>query len=217
MRSPAVASPTRPSTRSPQKGRHAKAVILDAALGLAAQTGLEGLSIGALAEAAGRSKSGVFAHFGSREELQIAVLRGYFERFEQAVFAPTLREARGLPRLQRLFELWIAQVGSADGAGCIFISGAAAFDDQPGSVRDALAQALDVWLATLRRTVQQAQQAGDLRDDADPGQIAFEVHALVLALHFEARLMRWAAAPARARIGFGNLLQRYRTETTAAD
>ena len=207
------ANPARAQQSGRKKGRHTRAVILDAALGLAAQTGLEGLSIGALAEATGRSKSGVFAHFGSREELQIAVLRGYFERFEKAVFAPVLQEARGLPRLQRLFELWIAQVGSASGAGCIFISGAAEFDDRPGPVRDALAQALDVWLAALRRTVQQAQQERHLRRDAEPGQVAFEIHALVLALHFEARLMRWAAAPDRARAGFAGLLQRYRTAT----
>lgn len=172
--------------------------------------GLEGLSIGALAAATGRSKSGVFAHFGSREELQIAVLRGYFERFERAVFTPALQEARGLPRLQRVFDLWIAQVGSAHGAGCIFISGAAEFDDRPGPVRDALAHALDVWLAALRRTVRQAQQEGQLDAEATPEQIAFEIHALVLALHFEARLMRWAAAPDRARVGFANLLQRHR-------
>ncbi len=184
---------------------------------LAAQTGLEGLSIGALAEATARSKSGVFAHFGSREDLQIAVLRGYFERFERAVFQPTLQEARGLPRLQRLFELWIAQVGSASGAGCIFISGAAEFDDRPGLVRDALTQALDVWLAALRRTVQQAQHERHLQADADPEQVAFEIHALVLALHFEARLMRWAAAPERARVGFANLLARYRMTVATAN
>ncbi len=205
-------NPTK-SDRAPQKGRQTKAVILDAALRLAAQTGLEGLSIGALAEAAGMSKSGVFAHFGSREELQIAVLRGYFDRFERAVFAPALRQPRGLPRLQRLFELWTSQVGSASGAGCIFISGAAEFDDRPGPVRDALAQALDVWLAALRRTVQQAKQERHLRADAEAEQVAFEIHALVLALHFEARLMRWAAAPHRARAGFTNLLERYGTTT----
>ena len=210
----AAASDPTPRAADPSaggKGAQTRAAIVQAALALARQVGLEGLSIGALAEAARMSKSGVFAHFGSREDLQIAVLHGYFERFEREVFQPAMRAARGLPRLERLFALWSAQVGSARDAGCIFISGAAEFDDRPGPVRDALAQAVDVWLAALRRTVQQAQQEGHLRRNAKAEQIAFEIHALVLALHFEARLLRWKAAPQHARCGFANLLERYRT------
>ena len=197
------------------KGAQTKAAIVQAALKLAQQVGLEGLSIGALGEATQMSKSGVFAHFGSREDLQIAVLRGYFERFEQAVFQPALHCPPGLPRLECMFEAWAQQAGSADGAGCIFISGAAEFDDRPGPVRDALVQALDTWHAALRRSIEQAQQEGQLQPDAMPEQVAFEIHALVLALHFEARFMRWAAAPQRARAGFAHLLQRYRVPSAA--
>src|SRR6188768_3567543 len=90
--------------RAMQKGQQTKAAIVDAALGLATQIGLEGLSIGALAEVTRMSKSGVFAHFGSREELQISVIREYHARFEQEVFFPAVRERRGLPRLRALFE-----------------------------------------------------------------------------------------------------------------
>ena len=183
------------------KGAQTKAAIVQAALKLAQQVGLEGLSIGALAEATQMSKSGVFAHFGSREDLQIAVLHGYSERFEHAVFQPAMRCPHGLPRLECMFEAWAQQVGSAQGVGCIFISGAAEFDDRPGPVRDALVQALDTWHAALRRAIEQAQQEGQLQADAEPAQVAFEIHALVLALHFEARFMRWAAAPDRARDG----------------
>ncbi|MEO8248785.1 MAG: TetR/AcrR family transcriptional regulator, partial [Burkholderiales bacterium] len=124
--------------RSSGKGRQTKAAIVDAALALAQRVGLEGLSIGALADAMRMSKSGVFAHFGSREDLQIAVLAAYFERFEREVFRPMLSEPRGLPRLTRLFDLWMEQVATEIDSGCIFISGAVEFDDRPGPVRDAL-------------------------------------------------------------------------------
>src|SRR5881275_354948 len=96
--------------RALQKGQQTKAAIVDAALGLATQIGLEGLSIGALAEVTQMSKSGVFAHFGSREELQISVVREYHQRFEEEVFFPALREPRGLPRLRALFDRWIKRV-----------------------------------------------------------------------------------------------------------
>jgi AcrR family transcriptional regulator len=102
--------------------------------------GLEGLSIGALAEVTQMSKSGVFAHFGSREELQISVIREYHARFEEEVFFPAMREPRGLPRLRALFERWVRRVSVELDSGCIYISGAVEFDDRPGPVRDALAE-----------------------------------------------------------------------------
>jgi AcrR family transcriptional regulator len=115
-----------------QKGLQTRAVILAAALAQASRTGLEGLSIGALADMTGMSKSGVFAHFGSREDLQIAVVAEYHARFEQDVFFPALREPRGLPRLRALFERWVRQVSVELESGCIYISGAVEFDDRPG-------------------------------------------------------------------------------------
>ena len=127
------------SARSLQKGQATRAAILDAALALASNMGLEGLSIGALAEVTGMSKSGVFAHFGSREELQISVIREYHAKFEEEVFFPAIREQRGLPRLMALFENWIKRVSVEIDSGCIYISGAVEFDDRPGPVRDALA------------------------------------------------------------------------------
>src|SRR5881397_4342843 len=114
--------------RALQKGQQTKAAIVDAALGLATQIGLEGLSIGALAEVMRMSKSGVFAHFGSREELQISVIREYHVRFEEEVFFPAVREARGLPRLRALYERWIKRVSVEIDSGCIYISGAVEFD-----------------------------------------------------------------------------------------
>src|SRR3569832_98321 len=123
--------------RAMQKGQQTKAAIVDAALGLATQIGVEGLSIGALAEVTQMSKSGVFAHFGSREELQISVIREYHQRFEEEVFYPAMQEERGMPRLQALFRNWMKRTSIEIDSGCIYISGAVEFDDRPGPVRDA--------------------------------------------------------------------------------
>src|SRR5215208_3700228 len=150
-----------------QKGQQTKAAIVDAALGLATQIGLEGLSIGALAEVTQMSKSGVFAHFGSREELQISVIREYHARFEEEVFYPAIREPRGLPRLAALFERWIARVSVEIASGCIYISGAVEFDDRPGPVRDALVGSVRSWQEALYRAVVQAKEEGHLRADSD--------------------------------------------------
>ena len=128
------------AARAPQKGQQTKAAIVDAALGLATQIGLEGLSIGALAEVTQMSKSGVFAHFGSREELQISVVREYHARFEEEVFYPALEAPRGLPRLRAMFANWMKRTSVEIDSGCIYISGAVEFDDRPGPVRDALAE-----------------------------------------------------------------------------
>ena len=144
----------RPARRpAPHKGQQTRAAILDAALGLASHVGLEGLSIGALAEMMQMSKSGVFAHFGSREELQISVVREYHARFETEVFFPAMGEARGLPRLRALFERWVRRVSVEIDSGCIYISGAVEFDDRPGPVRDALASMVRAWHDAMQRAI----------------------------------------------------------------
>ena len=191
------------------KGRQTKAAIVDAALGLASHIGLEGLSIGALAEVTQMSKSGVFAHFGSREELQISVIREYFSRFEDEVFYPAVRVRRGLPRVRALFGNWMKRVAVELQSGCIFISGAVEFDDRPGAVRDALAGSVSTWLAAMNRAIVQAKEMGDIRADADERQIAFEIHGLILALHYEARFLKQPGAVERANTGFANILARY--------
>ena len=195
-------------SRALQKGQQTKAAIVDAALGLATQIGLEGLSIGALAEVARMSKSGVFAHFGSREELQISVIREYHDRFESEVFYPALSCARGMPRLQSLFDNWMQRTSTEIDSGCIYISGAVEFDDRPGSVRDALASSVNTWLNALQRAVAQAQKENHLADKADPIQVAFEIHGLILALHYDARFLRNPGAADRARKGFTEIVAR---------
>lgn len=191
------------------KGQQTKAAIVDAALGLATQIGLEGLSIGALAEVMHMSKSGVFAHFGSREELQISVVREYHTRFEHAVFYPALQQPRGLPRMRALFENWMALTSAEIDSGCLYISGAVEFDDRPGPVRDALSESVKGWLAAMHRAVVQAKEVGHLRADADEHQMAFEIHGLILALHYEARFLKTPGSIQRANTGFANIVTRY--------
>ncbi len=195
-------------SRVSHKGQQTKAAIVDAALRLASQVGLEGISIGALAECMHMSKSGVFAHFGSREELQISVVREYFHQFEQEVFYPALARPRGLPRVEALFANWMKRVAIEIQSGCIFISGAVEFDDRPGAVREALASSVSTWLEAMHRSVMQAKEEGHLSADADAQQIAFEIHALILALHYEARFLKNPGSLARANTGFAHILAR---------
>jgi AcrR family transcriptional regulator len=206
---PAVTTAAREGGRGLQKGQQTKQAIVDAALGLSTQIGLEGLSIGVLAEVMRMSKSGVFAHFGSREELQISVIREYFHRFEAEIFAPALQEARGLPRLKAMFANWMKRVAVEIQAGCIFISGAVEFDDRSGPVHDALASSVKTWLRAVLRAVVQAKESGHLKSDADEHQIAFEIHGLILALHYEARFLKRPGSIDRANQGFANILARY--------
>ncbi len=205
----ATASTPPRDTRAVQKGQQTKATIVDAALGLATQIGLEGLSIGAVAEVAHMSKSGVFAHFGSREELQLSVIREYHDRFETEVFAPILTAPRGLPRLRQLFANWTQRTSAEIDSGCLYISGAAELDDRPGPVRDALARSVKTWLKAVHRTVVQAREEGHLAADTDAEQMVFEVHGLILALQYDARFLRSSKSLARTLRGFENILLRY--------
>jgi AcrR family transcriptional regulator len=192
-----------------QKGQQTRAAILDAALGLASHVGLEGLSIGALAEVTQMSKSGVFAHFGSREELQISVVREYNAKFEEEVFYPALAEPRGLPRLRALFERWVKRVSVEIDSGCIYISGAVEFDDRPGPVRDALAGMVRAWHGALERAIRIAVEEGHLKPDTDALQLLFELHGLILALHHDARFLRLPGAMDRVQRAFEHALAHY--------
>ncbi len=174
--------------------------------------GLEGLSIGALAEVMGMSKSGVFAHFGSREELQISVIREYHAKFEEEVFYPAMADPRGLPRLVALFQRWVRRVSVEIDSGCIYISGAVEFDDRPGPVRDALAGMVQAWHDALERAIGMAMSEGHLRDDTEPAQLLFEVHGLILALHHDARFLRDADALGRARKAFDRIIASHATD-----
>lgn len=195
--------------RTLHKGQQTKAAIIDTALGLATAHGLESLSIGSLADAMDMSKSGVFAHFGSREELQISVIREYHHRFEQEVFFPALETERGMPRLRRLFGNWMQRTSVELDSGCIYISGAVEFDGRSGPVRDALAESVGIWHEAMRRSIAQCKDCGHLRADVDEHQILFEIHGLILVLHYEARFLRKQDSIRYALNGFDNILRRY--------
>lgn len=202
--SPATSDKVRPAP----KGQQTKAAIVEAALGLATQIGLEGLSIGALAEVMQMSKSGVFAHFGSREELQISVVREYHTRFEEEVFFPALAAPRGLPRLRALFENWMKRTSVEIDSGCIYISGAVEFDDRAGPVRDALVSSVTTWQDALKRAIEMAVDEGHFAPGTQAAQVAFETHGLILALHYEARFLRSPGCLERAWRGFDAILER---------
>ncbi len=207
--SPEADSALKRRPKNSLKGQQTKAAIVHAALNLATHIGLEGLSIGALAERMQMSKSGVFAHFGSREELQVSVVREYHARFEEEVFYPAMKADRGLPRLRALFGHWMGRTAIEIDQGCIYISGAIEFEDRDGPVRDALVTSMTLWLNALKRAVAQAKATGELTPDTDEAQVTFEIHGLILTLHYQARFMRSADALARAQTSFEHILARY--------
>ena len=213
---PAAETSVEPRPRPLPKGQQTKVAIVDAALRMAAQVGLEGLSIGSLAETMGMSKSGVFAHFGSRDELQISVVREYYARFEAQVFQPAMMQPRGLPRVRALFEHWMRFTSAELDSGCIFISGAVEFDDRPGPVRDALVEMVRTWHTALERAISGAVEAGHLRADTDAQQMLFEVHGLILALHHDARFLRNDGVLDRARRGFERVIRDHETPAAPA-
>jgi len=210
----AARTSSRARARGQAKGQQTRSAIVEAALGLATHVGLEGLSIGAVAEVMQMSKSGVFAHFGSREELQISVVREYHQRFEEEVFFPAVAGPRGLPRLRALFANWMKRTSIEIEAGCIYISGAVEFDDRPGPVRDALASSVKTWLSAMNRAVVLAKKEGHLRADADEQQMTFEIHGLILALHYEARFLKTPGSVDRALAGFERIVSEYQTAST---
>ncbi|SAL22579.1 TetR/AcrR family transcriptional regulator [Caballeronia telluris] len=173
-----------------RKGEQTRVAILDAALDLASRDGLEGLTIGLLAERMQMSKSGVFAHFGSREDLQVEVVREYHRRFEDEVFFPSLREGRGLPRLRSMMNRWMERRIQEVTTGCIYISGAVEYDDRAASaVREQLVHSVTMWREALVRAIQQAKDEGHLKPETDPALMLFELYSFTLGLHHDARFL----------------------------
>ena len=194
------------------KGERTRAAILDAGFHIVSKAGLEGLTIGTLAAATGMSKSGLFAHFGSREELLLAVMDRGQQEFIKLVVNPALAKPRGVPRLKALFVEWLGWTESADlPGGCPMIGGAIEFDDKPGIVRDALATGQRAWIDTLTRATRQAIEQGQLAPDTDPEQICFELFGFALVVHHHRRLLGYEKARARALTAFDALIERYTT------
>jgi AcrR family transcriptional regulator len=205
-------APTRTST----KGEQTRTAILDEALNVASKLGLEGLTIGSLAEATGMSKSGLFAHFGSREGLQLAVLEHAAQRYGETVLMPALKIERGLPRLRAMFGRWLDwAVASGLPGGCIMIAAAAEYDDRPGPSRDAVIANQHRGNALMQKAVRLAIEEGHLRSDTDPEQISFELLGVVLATHNHRRLLGDREARKRALVAFEQIIARYATRKAA--
>jgi AcrR family transcriptional regulator len=194
-----------------RKGEQTRAAIVEAALELAGRDGLEGLTIGLVADRMRMSKSGVFAHFGSREDLQIAVLKEYEKRFVEDVLLPSLNEPRGLPRLEAMYGRWIDRISLEIASGCIYVSGAVEYDDRPGPIRDELVGMIRSWQTELMRAIKQAIEVGHLRADTDALQLIFVIQGLVLSVHYNARLMHNKDSITRGRAGFAQLVNAHRT------
>ncbi len=189
------------------KGEQTRIAILEAALAQASEAGFESLTIGSLAERAGMSKSGLFAHFGSREELQVAAIGMAAGRFAEAVFVPALHHPRGLPRLRALFDNWLEwTVRSGLAHGCPMQAAAVEFDDRPGPVHDAVVGHYARLEQSIARAVELAVDEGHLRADLDIGQFVFDLIGIVFAYYHQNRLMHRDSATLRARTAFARLV-----------
>lgn len=172
-----------------KKGSATKSMILQVALDIASKSGLEGITIGHLADSVGMSKSGVFAHFGSREELQIEVIRKYYEYFSEIVFTPALAKPKGLPRLRHMIDAWLKISVGKNTSSCFFIAGAAEFDDRPGIVRDELVRSVEDWRSALLRAIKESIAAGHLKKTVVPQEMLFHIYSIVLGAHHDSRFL----------------------------
>ena len=200
------------------KGVQTRTLILDDAVAHASEVGLQGLSIGALATRLNLSKSGLFAHFGSKEELQLATLRVAHERFVNKVFFPALDAPRGLARMRTLFRNWFDWLDSSgQPGGCVILAAAAEFDDRPGLVHDTLLAGQKELRGAIAKAVRLAIETGELPADTDPWQLAFELFGIVLAAHHDRHLFDDPRATERGMKAIERLLAAGRTGNACAE
>jgi AcrR family transcriptional regulator len=191
------------------KGNDTKTAILDTAFDMASELGLEGVTIGILAKATKMSKSGLFAHFQSKENLQVEILKHAGSVFSENVVVPALRTAAGIPRIRALVENWIFWTAKLTG-GCIFVSASTEFGNREGDVRNFLLRQQSAWLGCLRKVAQSAIKTREFRSDIDCEQFAFELYSLLLGFHFYHRLLQDEDIEARQRLALDRLLGNYR-------
>jgi AcrR family transcriptional regulator len=186
------------------KGRATRETILDAAATLAGHVGLAGMTIGSLATATGLSKSGLYAHFKSKESLQLEVLEYTRARFVAQIVSPALTAPRGETRVRAVFENWLKW--DSQPGGCLFVAASSELDDQPGPVRDRLVHDQRDWLDTLAEVFRTGVAEGQFRADVEPAQFAFDLDGVMLSCHMSNRLLRDNTAETRARRSFETLL-----------
>jgi AcrR family transcriptional regulator len=194
-----------------QKSELTRTAIVGAALDLASAQGLDAITLQAVADRIGLSKSGVFSRVGSREALQKAVVEEFGRRFLADVFAPAMQLPKGLPRLDAIVQRWIARTRDVDARkGCIFSAGAFEYDDREGPLRDLLHSEVTRWRAAVRRTVLQAIEQKHLKRDTDPEQLVGEISSLVLGLVHDARFLRDPRAAERTSASWQRLIATYK-------
>jgi|SRR5690349_13955771 len=191
------------------KGAATRDSIIDRAYQIVRKEGFEGLSIGTIADSVGMSKSGVFAHFGSREDLQLAVLDAAAQRFTEHVFLPALRERRGLPRLEAIGRRWMKWLRSEQG-GCPMVSAAIEYDDRPGVIRERVIFYQTRLRKELARAIDMAVESGELSKDTDSAQLAFEIFGVELVVHHDSRLFGFDEAIERGERALERLIASYR-------
>lgn len=202
------------SSPTPPKGERTRDSILRAAVNLASVEGLEGLTIGRLAESLKMSKSGLFAHFGSKEELQLATVEMARTIFLEHVVRPALAQPEGVPRLWALCDAWLRYVERpVFPGGCFFSAAAFEFDSRPGPVRDRIAKVLKDWLETLSRAVEGAKKAGHLNAQVDSAQLAFEIKSLAIGAYSGYQLSEDAKTMNRVRLSIRERLRASATST----
>lgn len=190
-----------------RKGDQTRAAILERGIAEASRFGLAGLTIGNLARDVGLSKSGLFAHFDSKEDLELQVLETGVELFVSQVMAPAFKAPRGRPRIDALFEGWLAwERQPALPGGCLFVALANELDDRPGPLRDRLVAYQRDWIGTLATAARIAVDEGHFRDDLDCQQFAYDFYSIELAYHHFNRLLRDPDAERRARQAYATLL-----------
>ena len=198
-------SPALKTTQRRPRGLKTRRTILRKAVNLASLEGLEGLTIGKLASELRISKSGLFAHFGSKEDLQRAVVNAARDIFVEKVVRPAY-EFRGLKRLRALCENWLSYgEGKVFPGGCFFSAASLEFDDRPGRVRDQIVELMKKWLGNLEHAAREAQLAGELKKEVDARQLAFELQALAMGANWSSRLFR---DPSAFRLVRGTILRR---------
>ncbi|MBI2318583.1 MAG: GNAT family N-acetyltransferase [Betaproteobacteria bacterium] len=195
------------------KGEQTRVLILDQAVALASEVGIEGLTIGALAARLGLSKSGLFAHFGSRESLQLATLKRAQDLFHARVFRPALAAQRGLPRLRALFQNWFEWLDrSPRPGGCVILAATYEFDHRPGPIRDLLLKSQKELRGGIAKAVRMAIDAGHLAAETDPWQLTFELFGIVLAAHHERHMLDDLRAGERGAKAFERLISTCRRQ-----
>lgn len=199
--------------RRQPRGLRTREAILAHAVDIASVQGLEGLTVGSLSEQLRMSKSGLFAHFGSKEELQLATVEKARLMFIEQVTRPALTARKGMPRLWKIIDLWLALVErSVFKGGCFFSAASFEFDSRRGVVRDRIAAIMHEWIGVITRAIYEAQKAGHLDPKVDPTRLAFEVHAIALGGHWAYQLLDDRQAYSRART---TLLEKLRSVATA--